>query len=69
MVLDSLQKKLNIPTKKMPRNIDKIGNTVSCTIPFLLEALQKNNDLHTGQKILLSGFGVGLSWATCIIEI
>ena len=69
MVLDSLQKKLNIPTKKMPRNLDQIGNTVSCTIPFLLEALQKSNDLHTGQKILLSGFGVGLSWATCIIEI
>jgi len=69
MVLDSLQTKLNIPAKKMPKNINEIGNTVSCTIPFLLEALQESNDLHAGQKILLSGFGVGLSWATCIIEI
>ena len=69
IVLDELRSKLKIDQAKMPSNLRDIGNTVSCTIPLLIKELKSKEELKTGTKILLSGFGVGLSWATCIIEV
>jgi len=69
IVLDELRSKLKIDQAKMPSNLRDIGNTVSCTIPLLIKELKSKEELKKGNKILLSGFGVGLSWATCIIEV
>lgn len=69
VVLTELARKLNIPLEKMPLNIDRYGNTVSCSIPLLLKELAAAGHLRKGTKILLAGFGVGLSWATCLIRI
>ena len=67
-ILDSVQKKLNIPEEKMHRSYGEFGNTVSSTIPIGLkqELLKANN--NTNRKALLLGFGVGLSWAGNIVK-
>lgn len=62
-MLDALQKKLGLPATKVPRRYEDIGNTVSSTIPFVLADLQKNGQMTLGTRIMLIGFGVGLSWA------
>jgi 3-oxoacyl-[acyl-carrier-protein] synthase-3 len=62
-MLDALRKKLSIPPEKLPRRYELIGNTVSSTIPFVLEELQEGGHLHPGARLILVGFGVGLSWA------
>ena len=69
LVLKQLKKKLKINHEKIPSNLKNLGNTTSCTIPLLINDLKNQKQLKSGQKILMSGFGVGLSWATCIIEI
>lgn len=66
-MLKTLARRVNIPDEKLLINIDRYGNTVSSTIPLLLEALMDEKDL-TGNHVLISGFGVGLSWATGILE-
>ena len=68
-MLDSLQKKLQIPESKMHRSYEDFGNTVSSTIPIGLkqEFLKKDNNVK-GRKALLLGFGVGLSWAGNIVK-
>jgi len=66
-MLDTLAKKLSIPNdKRLVRNIEHFGNTVSSSIPIALKTiLDSAND--TQLKILISGFGVGLSWASTIL--
>jgi 3-oxoacyl-[acyl-carrier-protein] synthase-3 len=62
-MLDALQKKLLVPDEKFPRFYESVGNTVSSTIPFVLADLVHKNDLRRGMRLLMIGFGVGLSWA------
>ena len=67
VVLDKLQKKLNIENRKWVKTIEDFGNTVSATIPIVLNDLKKNNSLYKHNKIMLLGFGVGLSVAGCLL--
>jgi 3-oxoacyl-[acyl-carrier-protein] synthase III len=68
-MVDALQKKLGLPDEKVPRRYEEIGNTVSSTIPFVLAGLQEQGQLSAGARIMLIGFGVGLSWAAATITI
>lgn len=65
-LLDRLIDKMRIDRNKVICNIDSIGNTVSSSIPIALAQLQKKENLE-GKRVLISGFGVGLSWATNVI--
>jgi 3-oxoacyl-[acyl-carrier-protein] synthase-3 len=63
-IVENLRNRLALPAEKAPFLADKIGNTVSSSIPLSLQATW-GNQYNT---ILLSGFGVGLSWATTILQ-
>ncbi|MDR1399618.1 MAG: ketoacyl-ACP synthase III [Treponema sp.] len=66
-MLEQLRKKLNIDKDKFFVNLPELGNTVSSSIPIALcETLEKGL-IQKGTKILLAGFGVGLSWGGCIL--
>ena len=69
IALDSLTRLLEINPEKIYRNLHEVGNTVSASIPIALEQAIGNARVFRGDRILLSGFGVGLSWGTAIIEI
>lgn len=64
---DYLAKKLKLPKEKVPKCLSKFGNTSSVSIPLtIVSELQGNTE---GVKDwLLSGFGVGMSWATAVIR-
>jgi 3-oxoacyl-[acyl-carrier-protein] synthase-3 len=62
-MLDALQHKMAVPDAKFPRHFEEIGNTVSSTIPFVLAKMLDNGQMASGTRIMLIGFGVGLSWA------
>jgi 3-oxoacyl-[acyl-carrier-protein] synthase III len=62
-----LTKKLNIPAEKTPTTIEKFGNTSSVSIPLTIVSELKHK-LEGHKRLLLSGFGVGLTWATAVIE-
>jgi 3-oxoacyl-[acyl-carrier-protein] synthase-3 len=65
-MLQGLARRAGIPDPKLAVNIDRYGNTVSSTLPLLLEAPLNAGEL-AGRKVLVSGFGVGLSWATSVL--
>lgn len=67
-ILEHLRKKLKLPEDKFVIDLENYGNTVSSTIPLCLEHMIDGNKLKAGDKCLLLGFGVGLSWASCILE-
>jgi 3-oxoacyl-[acyl-carrier-protein] synthase-3 len=65
MTLESLSRKLELNPSKVHTNIENIGNTVSASIPLCLrDAINEGSKLKLGDRILLSGFGVGLSYGT-----
>ncbi len=68
LTLDSLIKMLKIENDKVYGNIKNIGNTVSSSIPILLKDALENGKLKSGDLILISGFGVGLSWGSIIMK-
>ncbi len=64
-IVDTLRKRLGLPEAKVPLRLDDLGNTVSSSIPLLLEEHLARPGLR---RLLLSGFGVGLSWASGLLE-
>ena len=60
---------LDIPEEKFYINLEKYGNTVSSTIPIALKDALETGKVKRGQKIMLIGFGVGLSWGATIVEL
>lgn len=62
-----LAKKLKLPDEKIPSTIEKFGNTSSVSIPLTIVSELKEK-LKTSKKLLLCGFGVGLTWATAVIN-
>lgn len=65
-MLDFLKKKLRIPNEKFCYCMEKTGNTVSSTVPIALFESDKAGLLNG--NIFIAGFGVGYSWAGCILE-
>jgi len=64
---DFFAKKLKYPLEKVPYSLDRFGNTSSATIPLTISSELKTEDLE-GKKVVLCGFGAGLSWATALME-
>ncbi len=68
-ILNFLRKKIKIPQAKFYVNLEDTGNTVSSTIPLALKQSKDEALVKDGSKVMLVGFGVGLSWAATIIEL
>lgn len=62
-IVETLRKRLGLDASKVPVGIRDIGNTVSSSIPIQLQRELADPSLRT---FLLCGFGVGLSWASCL---
>lgn len=61
-----IARKLKLDMSKIPSTIHKFGNTSSVSIPLTI-ASELKNKLEGHKTLLLSAFGVGMSWATAIV--
>jgi len=62
-----LAKKLKLPLEKIPATISKFGNTSSVSVPLTIVS-ELQNELTENKTLLLSAFGVGMTWATAVIK-
>jgi 3-oxoacyl-[acyl-carrier-protein] synthase-3 len=69
MALDSLARRLNVTPERTFANFSRLGNTVSASIPMALKDAMGAGRVRRGDRILLVGFGVGLSYASAILEL
>ena len=65
-IMDSVAKKLGVDTSKFFKNLDKYGNTSAASIPIALSEAKEY--LKPGDKVILSGFGGGLTWGSMLLE-
>jgi 3-oxoacyl-[acyl-carrier-protein] synthase III len=68
-ILEYLRKKLKIQENKFFIDMEETGNTVSATIPIAIHSARQKGLIKSGDKVLLTGFGVGYSWGAVIVEI
>lgn len=64
-IVETLAQRLSLNPDKVPICIAGIGNTISSSIPIILKQFLNN---PKAKRIILSGFGVGLSWGTVLLE-
>ena len=67
-IVEAVAKRLEEPIEKFPMNLQEYGNTSSASIPILLDEMNRTGKLKAGQKIMMAGFGAGLTWGATIIE-
>ena len=64
----TIAKRLKVPNEKIPMNVDKCGNTSAASVAILLDEVNRKGMLKKGDKLMLAGFGSGLTWGTMAIE-
>ena len=65
-MLAQMQARLGVDDSRLPISLAHCGNTVSCTLPILIEQMRAQGRIQPGRPNILVGFGVGWSWAGCI---
>jgi 3-oxoacyl-[acyl-carrier-protein] synthase-3 len=68
-MLEYVRTKIDVPEEKFHNDLLTTGNTVSATIPIALKDAFDDRRIATGDKVLLVGFGLGLSWGATIIRL
>jgi 3-oxoacyl-[acyl-carrier-protein] synthase-3 len=64
-IIDAISRRFPKVKERFLNRLEYTGNTVSSSIPILLEEV---TEISSNNKILISGFGVGLSWASMILK-
>lgn len=67
-IVEAVAKRLGEPIEKFPMNLQKYGNTSSASVGILLDEMNRDGRLKKGQKIVIAGFGAGLTWGASIVE-
>lgn len=67
-IIEAVAKRLGEPIEKFPMNLQEYGNTSSASIPILLDEMNRQGRLKAGQRLVMAGFGAGLTWGANIID-
>lgn len=67
-IIEAIAKRLKVGMEHFPVNADRVGNTSSAAIPLLLDELNKSGKIKPGMKLVLSGFGAGLTYGACVLR-
>jgi len=66
-IVEVVAKRLGVPVEKFMVNLDRYGNTSSASIPLALDEALATGRLHTGDRVLLVGFGAGMTWGASVL--
>lgn len=67
-IIEAVAKRLHVDLEHFPMNLQEYGNTSSASIPILLHEMNEKNMLHRGDKVIMAGFGAGLTWGATLLE-
>ncbi len=67
-IIDYVAKKLNVPLDKFYKNMDHFGNTSAASIPLALDEMIDKEIIRDGDRIIMVGFGGGLTWGSILLN-
>lgn len=68
-IIEVLARKLDVSLDKFYMNLEHYGNTSAGSIPLALGEMFEQGMLNKGDKVIISGFGGGLTWGSLLIEL
>jgi 3-oxoacyl-[acyl-carrier-protein] synthase-3 len=68
-IIECIAKRLRTDISKFPTNVERFGNTSSASIPILIDEVRKQGKLMNGMRVVMSGFGAGLTYSACLMEL
>ncbi len=67
-IIQSVAKRLKVSEDKFPLSLEHCGNISAASVPILLDEMNQKGLLLPGDRIVMSGFGAGLTWASTVME-
>lgn len=67
-IVEAAARRMKQPMEKFPMDMDRLANTSSASVPLLLDELNRSGKLERGDKLVLAGFGAGLTWGAAYME-
>jgi len=67
-IIDHAARRLGLSEDKVVTNVDRFGNTSAASIPICLDEAHADGRIKAGDVVLMTGFGGGLSWGSCVME-
>jgi len=67
-IIDATALKMKLSNDQVFINIDKYANTTAASIPIALCDAYKNNLLNKGDNLIMTAFGAGFTWGSCLIN-
>ncbi|PQO27146.1 beta-ketoacyl-ACP synthase III [Blastopirellula marina] len=67
-IIDAACENLGFPREKMIVNLDQYGNTSAGSVPIVLDEAARKGLIQPGDRLLMCGFGAGLSWGTTVFQ-
>jgi 3-oxoacyl-[acyl-carrier-protein] synthase-3 len=66
-IIQSAVNRLNVPEDKYVVNLDRYGNVGAASIPMALAEAAETGRMKQGDRIVMVGFGAGLTWGACVL--
>jgi len=67
-IINYAAEQLGIAPEKLFTNLQDYGNTSGGSIPLALDEAYQRGQIHRGDTVVMSGFGAGLTWGTCLFR-
>lgn len=68
-IIDASVRRLGVSAEKFYKNLDRYANTSAASIPLALDELRESGKLLPGQRVIMVGFGGGLTWAGVMLRV
>ncbi len=67
-IIEAAARRVDLPLEKTFVNIDRYGNTSAASVPIALSEAKAAGRIRRGNRVVLVGFGAGLTWASCVLR-
>ncbi len=67
-IIEAAANRMGLPMEKVACNIEEYGNTSTASIPLALADAVREGRLKSGDRVLMAGFGSGVTWGACLLE-
>lgn len=67
-IIDTLADRLALPAERFVINLDRFGNTSAASIPIAMQEAWQDQRIQSGDLILLTAFGAGLTWGATLLK-
>ena len=68
-IIDASVRRLGVPVEKFYKNLDRYANTSAASIPLAIAEMKESGKLEKNQRVIMCGFGGGLTWAGVMMTI